>query len=135
MSDAQLFQIANLVAILSWIALALQPRRVAPTLRFAVPGVLAVLYIWLIATSLPGAQGGFDSLANVKLLFTSDRAVLAGWVHYLAFDLLVGSWEVRDARERGIPHLLVVPCLFLTFMFGPIGWLLYRALRAARSPK
>ena len=133
MSDAQLFQIANLVAILSWIALALQPRRVAPTLRFAVPGVLAVLYIWLIATSLPGAQGGFDSLANVKLLFTSDRAVLAGWVHYLAFDLFVGCWEVYDAKDRGVRHLLVIPCLFLTFMFGPAGLLLYLIIRTFAS--
>ena len=59
--------------------------------------------------------------------------LLAGWIHYLAFDLLIGSWEVRDARELGIPHLFVVPCLFLTFMFGPAGWLLYRGVRASRK--
>ena len=59
--------------------------------------------------------------------------LLAGWTHYLVFDMLVGSWEVRDAREHGIPHLLVVPCLFVTFMFGPAGWLLYRGVRATRT--
>jgi hypothetical protein len=58
--------------------------------------------------------------------------LLAGWTHYLAFDLIVGSWEVRDARERGISHWLVVPCLALTFMFGPVGFLAYQALRAGR---
>ena len=52
-------------------------------------------------------------------------------MHYLAFDLLIGTWEVRDAQERGIPHVFVVPCLFLTFMFGPAGWLLYLTLRSA----
>ena len=57
--------------------------------------------------------------------------LLAGWLHYLAFDLLIGTWEVRDARERGIPHVVVVPCLVLTFMLGPAGWLLYLALRFA----
>ena len=56
--------------------------------------------------------------------------LLAGWIHYLAFDLFVGSWEVRDAQERGIPHLAVVPCLLLTFMFGPAGWFLYNLVRA-----
>jgi hypothetical protein len=54
---------------------------------------------------------------------------LAGWIHYLAFDLLVGIWEVRDSHERGVPHWLVIPCLFFTFMLGPIGFLLYCAVR------
>ena len=60
--------------------------------------------------------------------------LLAGWIHYLAFDLLVGTWEARDSRERGIPHLLLVPCLILTFLFGPAGWLLYLGMRSVRSP-
>ena len=66
-------------------------------------------------------------------LFANPWLLLAGWIHYLAFDLFVGSWEVRDARERGIPHLLVVPCLVMTFLFGPAGWLLYALVRARRS--
>jgi hypothetical protein len=56
--------------------------------------------------------------------------LLAGWIHYLAFDLFVGSWEARDARQRGVPHLALVPCLALTFLFGPAGWLLYGAVRS-----
>ena len=67
----------------------------------------------------------------MSTLFGQPWLLLAGWVHYLAFDLFVGSWEVRDARERGIPHLAVVPCLALTFMFGPAGWLAYAGLRTA----
>ena len=62
-----------------------------------------------------------------------DRTILAGWVHYLAFDFFIGCWMVIDAAERGIKHLLVVPCLVLTFMFGPAGLLLYVGLRAATS--
>jgi Domain of unknown function (DUF4281) len=136
MSDAQLFQIASTTALISWIALAVQPRRVVAWLRYAVPGALAVLYIWAIATALPTADGGFGSLAEVKQLFTSDRAVLAGWVHYLAFDLFIGCWEVLDAQQRRVKHLLVVPCLLLTFMLGPAGLLLYLGVRqvAARAP-
>ena len=52
-----------------------------------------------------------------------------GWTHYLAFDLFIGGWEVRDAQSRGISHLLVVPALVLTFLFGPAGLLLYLAVR------
>lgn len=133
MSDAQLFSIANAGALLSWIVLAIAPRRAAHVLRYVVPSALAVLYIWAIGTSLPNAEGGFDSLAHVKQLFTSDRAVLAGWVHYLAFDLFIGCWEVLDARERGVRHIFVLPCLALTFMLGPAGLLLYFGVRRLGS--
>lgn len=133
MSDAQLFQIASTTALVSWVALIVQPRRVASWLRYAVPAALAVLYIWAIATSLPTAEGGFGSLAEVKLLFTNDRAVLAGWIHYLAFDLFIGCWEVLDAQQRRVHHLLVVPCLLLTFMLGPAGLLLYLVIRQVAS--
>ncbi len=135
MSDAQLFQYANTTALVSWIVLVFQPKRTAPILRFAVPLVMAVLYIWALSSAPANPDGGFGSLAQVKALFTQDRAVLAGWVHYLAFDFFIGCWMVMDAAERGIKHLLVVPCLFLTFMFGPAGLLLYVGLRAAASSK
>ena len=65
-------------------------------------------------------------------LFTMPEIALAGWIHYLAFDLLVGAWEVRTARREGIAFLLVLPCLALTFLFGPAGFLAFSALRAAR---
>jgi hypothetical protein len=79
------------------------------------------------------AEGGFDSLPNVMRLFTKPEIALAGWIHYLAFDLLVGAWEVRTAREDRIPFILVVPCLLLTFLFGPAGYLAFVSLRAART--
>jgi hypothetical protein len=92
-----------------------------------------VAYSVIIAMTFANAPGGFSSLEDVALLFTNRWALLAGWLHYLAFDLLVGCWEVRDARDRRVPQWLVVPCLFLTFMFGPAGWLAYLAVRTARS--
>jgi hypothetical protein len=96
-----------------------------------VPTLLALVYVAALATGWPGSEGGFSSLPDVALLFQNKWLLLAGWVHYLAFDLLIGAWEVRDARERGVPHLLVLPCLALTFMFGPAGWLLYLLARNA----
>ena len=65
------------------------------------------------------------------MLFANPFALLAGWVHYLAFDLFIGAWEVRDAQQHQVPHLAVVPCLLLTFLFGPAGLLLYFVLRYA----
>jgi hypothetical protein len=61
--------------------------------------------------------------------FSVPHIVVAGWIHYLIFDLFVGAWETRDAQRRGIPHLLVIPCLIVTLMIGPVGLLLYVLVR------
>jgi hypothetical protein len=135
MSASHVFSAANLVALSCWVLLIAFPRRawanrVAGTV---VPAAFAVLYTLLIAVNFFGSAGGFSSLPDVALLFANPWLLLAGWIHYLAFDLLIGSWEARDARRRGISHTRVVPCLLLTFMFGPAGWLLYLGVRS-RAP-
>jgi hypothetical protein len=132
MTAEQLFSLLNMMALLAWLLLAIFPRRplitqiVAGT---AVPAFFAVAYVAIIASAWGGSEGGFSSLDGVASLFSNRWLLLAGWTHYLAFDLLVGVWEVRDSIERRIPHLLVVPCLALTFMFGPAGWLAYQLIR------
>jgi hypothetical protein len=136
MSAEQVFAIANATALVGWILLAALPRWrwIADVLcARIVPALFAVLYVLLIAANRMRSEGGFSTLADVALLFSNPWLLLAGWVHYLAFDLFVGSWEVRDARERGVRHWLVVPCLALTFLFGPAGWLLYVGLRTAHG--
>jgi hypothetical protein len=134
MTPEQLFSIANLLAIFGWVLLVafpLRPRISALIASVAIPATLAVFYIALIVSSW-GGPGGFGSLAEVSQLFSNPWLLLAGWIHYLAFDLLVGTWEAKDARAQGIPHVLVIPCLLLTFMFGPAGWLLYQGLKRIR---
>ena len=134
MSPDRVFSIASAIALLSWLLLAALPRRrwvTGVVTSKVVPGLFAVLYIGIIGSMFGRTAGGFSSLASVSALFANPWLLLAGWVHYLAFDLLIGTWEVRDAHERGIPHLVVVPCLFLTFMFGPAGWLAYVTVRSA----
>jgi hypothetical protein len=133
MTADTLFSVANTLALLTWILLLAFPRRhlaVTTVAGTATPLLLAVVYIALIASSWGSSEGGFSSLAGVTALFRNQWLLVAGWIHYLAFDLLVGRWELLDSQRRGIPHLLVVPCLLLTFMFGPGGWLLYLGLRA-----
>ena len=133
-----MFQIANPVALIGWLTLALSPlspRITQMIAGLAIPLLLAVLYSGLILAYWSTAPGGFGSLAQVMALFTSPPVALAGWVHYLAFDMLIGAWIARTAARDGISHLLVLPCLALTFLFGPIGFLAFSALRAlARRP-
>ncbi|MBA4185331.1 MAG: DUF4281 domain-containing protein [Acidobacteria bacterium] len=137
MNPETIFSIVNTTALLGWITLAVAPgwiwtRRIVWT---AIPMLLSAAYLILVVSFFGQAEGGFGSLADVMQLFTNKNAALAGWIHYLAFDLFVGSWEVKDAQERGVSHWFVVPCLFLTFLLGPIGFLAYNVVRliAARG--
>ncbi len=132
-----LFSLANPLVLVGWALLVLAPRwRVtnALVLSGAWSLGLAVAYAALIATHYlggHGSEGGFGSLAQVAALFRDPWALLAGWVHYLCFDLFVGAWEVRDAQRRGVPRWALVPALGLTFLFGPVGLLLYFGGRRA----
>jgi hypothetical protein len=137
MTAEQLFSILNLITMAAWVALVFLPRVrwSATVVPVVVPIGLAVVYTVLVAAALPRSEGGFSSLAGVSALFDDSWALLAGWTHYLAFDLFIGGWEVRDAQERGIRHLLIVPALVLTFLPGPAGLLLYMTIRRwAPSP-
>lgn len=131
MNAETVFSIANLTAMAGWLLLIFAPRwnwTRKIVIVGAIPLLLSAAYLILIVLFFGKADGGFDSLANVMKLFTNQWAALAGWIHYLAFDLFVGGWETRDAQEKGISHWLVIPCLILTFLLGPIGFLLYRVI-------
>ncbi len=135
MNPDALFQACNSVAIVGWVALLASPFLPKLADRVAglvIPLLLSVSYTGIVLAFWSGTDGGFGTLADVMKLFTTREIVLAGWVHYLAFDLFVGAWEVRTARRERIPFLLVMPCLALTFMFGPAGLLMFSFIRAAR---
>ena len=126
------FRAGNLLALAGWIALALSPpsRRWTPRVwqltGLGLPLLLALGYVALLLGHW--GPGGFGSLAEVWQWFERPGLLAAGWLHYLAFDLFVGTWIARDAAQRGLAHAAVLPCLALTFMFGPAGLLAYAAL-------
>ena len=132
MTPDAVFGLANLLAVVSWLLLAAGFRRRWVTgivTGTAVPMLFAAAYVAIIAVVFGRVEGGFSSLDDVARLFGDRWMLLAGWLHYLAFDLLIGTWEARDAVSRGVPAWLLLPCFFLTFMFGPTGWLAYMAVR------
>ena len=137
MSPDTLFSLANGTALLGWAALALSPLAPRPALLLAgrvIPLGLATLYTGLVLAFWSGAEGGFSTLPDVMALFRQPEIALAGWAHYLAFDLFVGAWVAQTARAEGIPHLITLPLLLLTFLFGPAGFLATQILRASRAP-
>ena len=135
MTAEQLFSVCGLLALAGWILLIAIPRnaRAMTIAGTVIPGALSCIYLILLAVHAAHTRGGFSSLAAVAELFSNQWLLLAGWVHYLAFDLFVGTWEARDAVGRGISRWIVAPCLLLTFLFGPIGWLAYHVARSTRA--
>ena len=129
-----LFSAAGTLALAGWLVLGLAPLpyRAPRYAAIAVAVVTAMLYAGLIGAFWAQGEGGFGSLAEVARLFGHPGLLLAGWVHYLAFDLLVGVWERDEARRIGLPQWALVPCLVLTFLLGPLGWLVFLAVRFFR---
>jgi hypothetical protein len=134
MDWSPLFSLINGLALAGWVVLLLAPRRWtvlgwAP--RWVIPGVIAVIYVALMGAYVADAGGGFGSIAEVRVLFMSDPVLVAGWGHYLAFDLLIGVMLADRLDRVGVTRWLQVPVLLMTFMFGPAGWLLGMATEAA----
>jgi hypothetical protein len=139
MTSTALFTFANNLALFGWILLLIVPEwkyTRTTIINVAIPLLLSVLYFYLIVVHFGAMQeGGFGSIAELKILFSNDDLILLGWVHYLAFDLFIGTWEYFDAKKNGINRFLIIPCQVLTFLAGPVGLLLYIVLRAIMTKK
>jgi len=139
MTAAEVFSLVNLIAMPMWILMIVLPKW--KVTRFLVdykliPLVLSLVYAWYIALTIQsGPAMDFGSLEAVMNLFTAENALLAGWVHYLAFDLLVGMWMLDQNKTLGIHPLIMAPCLFGTFMLGPVGFLIFMAVKTIKMRK
>jgi hypothetical protein len=134
MTPEGMFTAASFTAMAGWVVLAAGVAFNNAMLRDViagriVPAFLATAYMVLIVLFWAGAQGGFDSLANVASLFANPWLLLAGWIHYLAFDLAIGAAIARKTRAENLSRLFLLPILPLTFLFGPIGWLAFETVR------
>ena len=128
-----LFSTASTAALGGWLLLIFLPRwqTLIVLLRFGLIGCLALSYSALVFVYFFRIEGaGFNSIAQVRSIFMSDAGLLAGWIHYLAFDLFVGLWIAAEADKRGYNRLLQAPILAATFLFGPFGLLLLYLTRA-----
>ncbi len=124
----------NTLALAGWAVLLLAPRRwrwLGLVPRLAVPAAIALVYSALMAAHFAASDGGYGSMAAVRTLFDSDPLLLAGWIHYLAFDLLVAVWLADRLDAAGVSRLLQAPVLVTVFLFGPAGWLLGLGAEAA----
>lgn len=139
MTPSEVFKIVGMLAMPMWILMVFLPKWKGT--RFLIdykiiPIALSIVYVvYIIQAMQIGGGMDFGSLQSVMALFTEEHAVLAGWVHYLAFDLLVGMWILNQNQTVKIHHLLIIPCLVGSFMLGPVGFLLFMMMRAIKLKK
>jgi hypothetical protein len=131
-----LFAIASAAVLPGWLILAFAPRGrwydQIPAL--IIPLGLSMLYTGLVLAHFSASGGGYGSIAQVRALFASDYGLLAGWVHYLAFDLMIGAMMAREMDKMGLARLSQIPLLGLIFLFGPVGvFLIWAAGGAVRA--
>ncbi len=131
MDHELVFSIVGVIAMAGWIMLIVSP--LAPVWSDRLAGIVIPLFLSLsyatIILMFPAQEGGFGSFSDITTLFSDRNALLAGWIHFLAFDLFIGAWICRKGRTDGVPFWLVLPCLPLTFMFGPAGFMAFLAVR------
>lgn len=128
------FSVAGILAIVGWLVLLASPLIPVWSDRIAgvvLPAILSFGYFALLVL-FPADAGGFSTFDEVLELFTHPSSVLAGWVHFLAFDLLVGAWICRAGRRECISFWAILPCLPITFLFGPLGFLCFSGVRAVK---
>ena len=131
------FTATNTVALLAWIVLVAVPGRRFVSHRLCavlVPGLLAAAYAavigWkLLENGLP--PGDVTKIDGLRAVFADDWVFAAAWTHYLVFDMVVGAWIARDAVRLGLPWPIRTVALVLTFLAGPVGFLLHVATRFA----
>ncbi|MGB5693021.1 MAG: ABA4-like family protein [Flavobacteriaceae bacterium] len=139
MTPTDVFSLTNLLVLPMWLLMIVLPKWKATRFLMTykvVPLILSLVYALYIVIAMRISGGmDFGSLSSVMALFTEENAVLAGWVHYLAFDLLVGMWMIKQNEDLGIHQLLMAPCLLATFMLGPVGFLLFMLIRSLKTKK
>ncbi len=134
MTPDDMFGLANMLALPGWAILIFAPRRWAllnavPALL--IPLLLSALYTGLVLAHFSAAGGGYGTLADVRQLFASDPVLVAGWAHYLAFDMMIGALMAARLDKAGVQRLIQAPIMVSIFMFGPVGVLLTLLTEAA----
>ena len=129
----KIFIVCNSIVLIPWLLMIFAPNwsfTKAVIQSYSFPIGLACVYGFYLAISFGKSPGNFFSLIGLERLFRNRQVLLAAWIHYLVFDLFVGSWELADAAKYSISHWILAPCLLLTLLFGPIGFLVYVILRS-----
>ena len=97
--------------------------------------ILSGIYIFILYKSY---LTGFDFVGNFDLyfginelsrLFEDHLYLMIFWTHFIAINLFVGGWIVKDSQKFSINKVLLALPLILTYLTGPTGLFIYWIIR------
>ena len=69
---------------------------------------------------------GLESLSE---LFSSNLYLMVFWIHFIAINLFIGGWIVKDSQKFAVNRILLTVPLIITYLIGPIGLFIYWFIR------
>ena len=131
--ERRIYAVVNTCTAPLWLLMIALPRSpfTASAVRLATPlyGVLGATYVGLLASGWGGERVDFRDPETVRRGMLHPRGFLAGWTHYIAFDLFVGRWVWEQGLEQRRSTRVA---LLLTWMAGPTGLAVFLGQRALR---
>ena len=97
--------------------------------------ILSGVYIFILYKSyLTGYDfnGNFTlylGLSELSRLFEDHLYIMIFWTHFIAINLFIGGWIVKDSQKFSINKVLLSIPLIITYLIGPIGLFLYWIIR------
>ncbi len=98
---------------------------------FILSGVyIFILYkSYLIGYDFDGNFTLYLGLNELSRLFEDHLYIMIFWTHFIAINLFIGGWIVKDSQKFSINKVLLALPLILTYLTGPLGLLLYWIIR------
>ena len=98
---------------------------------FILSGVyIFILYkSYLIGYDFNGNFTLYLGLSELSRLFEDHLYIMIFWTHFIAINLFIGGWIVKDSQKFSINKVLMAVPLIVTYLIGPIGLLLYWIIR------
>ena len=98
---------------------------------FILSGVyIFILYkSYLIGYDFDGNFSLYLGLSELSRLFEDHLYIMIFWTHFIAINLFIGGWIVKDSQKFSINKVLMAVPLIVTYLIGPIGLFLYWIIR------
>ena len=98
---------------------------------FILSGVyIFILYrSYLIGYDFDGNFSLYLGLDELSRLFEDHLYIMIFWTHFIAINLFIGGWIVKDSQKFSINKVLLALPLILTYLIGPLGLFLYWIIR------
>ncbi len=98
---------------------------------FILSGVyIFILYkSYLIGYDFDGNFNLYLGLSELSRLFEDHLYIMIFWTHFIAINLFIGGWIVKDSQKFSINKVLIAIPLIFTYLIGPIGLFLYWIIR------